>query len=289
MTTFPGGNACPKSQSSLAGIGRVARRGFSLLELEVSLIVLGVAFAGLFPTMVMQSRGLRLLETRYAVQGTWYFAPAIYPSDPSASVGQWARKLGAAAALVAPTSGIPGPLPTPPSWLVDDGDSGFSNVGGTWSREENPLAYEGAEYRHPEPPANSPTTPATDHAAWQFTNVIPGWYYIEATWAASPDQAPDAQYVFYDGTNVVGQASANQQPAPSGPTYNGQTWQCLATQYFFSSSACVQLNGQATGYVVADAVRLVPVANDVEITSFQRWLNLDKLTVQVTVNPAVPQ
>jgi hypothetical protein len=78
------------------------RHGFSLLEFEMALIVLGIALSGLFPLVVMHSRGLQLLEERYAVSGQWYVAP---------SADIWARKLGAAAALVREN---PGPLPALP-------------------------------------------------------------------------------------------------------------------------------------------------------------------------------
>jgi prepilin-type N-terminal cleavage/methylation domain-containing protein len=81
---------------------RTPRRGFSLLEFQVALVVFGIALAGLFPLVVMHSRGLESLEKKSAAAGQWYLAPS-----PDA----WARKLGAAAALVRED---PGPLPAAP-------------------------------------------------------------------------------------------------------------------------------------------------------------------------------
>ena len=138
------------------------------------------------------------------------------------------------------------------------------------------------------PPPQQPTTPDADHALWQFgvpaTPLAPGWYYIQATWVAAADQATDAQYQFYDGGTLSGQASVNQQIAPSGPTYDDWVWQVLATVYIRNGSAAVQLNGQATGFLVADAMCLAPVENDVEVQSLDESLGTDEVTVHVLVN-----
>ncbi len=82
---------------------RSTRRGFSLLEFDVAMVLLGLTLAGLFPLAAMHSRVLRSLEERFAVTGRWYFAP---------STDVWARKLGAAATLVRED---PGPLPEGPT------------------------------------------------------------------------------------------------------------------------------------------------------------------------------
>jgi hypothetical protein len=261
-----------------ARIGRAARWGFSLLEFEVAIVLFGIAVAGMYPLAVMHSRGLTSLEQRYAIQGNWYLAP---------SIDQWARKLGAPASL---SQQDPGALPTPPNWIVDDDDVvGYADVGGTWTRESNSQALAGFDRRHPAPPTESPTTPETDHAAWLFENVTPGWYYVEATWTAASDQATDAQYVFYDGAASLNEAPLTDQTiAPTGASYGGRPWQILATRYFRNGSATVQLNGQATGYLIADGVRLVPVENDVQILSLERSLGGEAVTAHVSINSPVP-
>ena len=256
-------------------IGRAARWGFSLLEFEVAIVLFGIAVAGMYPLAVMHSRGLASLEKRYAIQGNWYLAP---------SIDQWARKLGAPASL---SQQDPGALPTPPNWIVDDDDVvGYADVGGTWTRESNSQALAGFDRRHPAPPTESPTTP--DHAAWLFENVTPGWYYVEATWTAASDQAADAQYVFYDGAASLDTVSANQQNAPTGASYGSRSWQVLATEYFRNGSVIVRLNGQATGYLIADGVRLVPVENNVQILFLERSLGGEAVTAHVSINSPVP-
>lgn len=66
------------------------RSGFSMLELEVALVVFGFGLTGLCPLMVMHSRQLKKLEERFSPQNTYYLIP---------SSEIWARKLGGAASL----------------------------------------------------------------------------------------------------------------------------------------------------------------------------------------------
>lgn len=95
------------------------RRGFSFLELQVALILLGIALMGLVPLVVMQSKQLKALEYRWnpdwedeADHDYWIdpyiadpeFDGPVYDFVPAAVEGcsqanAWARKLGAPAQL----------------------------------------------------------------------------------------------------------------------------------------------------------------------------------------------
>ena len=205
----------------------------------------------------MHSRGLQALEQRYALSGNWYLAPS---ADP------WARKLGAAASL---TQQDPGPIPPPPNWTVDDGDANYSDVGGTWTRELNPLAI-----RRRRSPAPGPAAGLSDDARLRpcrhgcSTNVTPGWYYIQATWVAAPDQATDAQY--HCSTTATPCWARHRPISRSRLPVRPMTMAVVAglgDRYIRNGSVLVQLNGQATGFLVADGMRLVPVENDVEVLS----------------------
>jgi prepilin-type N-terminal cleavage/methylation domain-containing protein len=68
------------------------RGGFSMLELQVALVVFGIALTGLGPLVVMHSRQLKRLESRFSPQATYYVTP---------SADLWSRKLGAAASVTA--------------------------------------------------------------------------------------------------------------------------------------------------------------------------------------------
>jgi len=125
------------SPRNIANRRPAGRRGFSLLELTVALILLGVAVSGLFPVLVAQSRCLRAMEKHYPIASeAWY----LKPSDDS-----WARKLGAAASLAAEE---PAPEPADPDLLIDDGDATYEQNGTNWA--ETTGGYENDIRRHPE-------------------------------------------------------------------------------------------------------------------------------------------
>jgi hypothetical protein len=85
--------------------GRKRRGGFSILELQVALVVFGIALTGLCPLVVMQTRHVKNLQAMLNPQTVYYLVPS---SD------LWTGKLGAAATVtsqyVAPTP--PGTPPT---------------------------------------------------------------------------------------------------------------------------------------------------------------------------------
>jgi prepilin-type N-terminal cleavage/methylation domain-containing protein len=269
-----------------------ARRGFSFLEFLVAMVVLGIALTGLFPLMVICSRGVESLELRYTDQGnkngnwfspvfrpntdsvtsradredygTWYLNP---PADP------WARKLGAVA-----TFSRTAPAPSPAPIIVDDGSNGYSTTG-AWSTAADPNAFLSDQQRH-----ESQATP-TDAALWTFTNVANGRYYVMATWHAATDLAADARFDVYDGDNVstpTTTAFANQAAAPNSSVYAG--WQILTTWNFTNADKIikVKLSSNTAAAVVADGVRVVPVAT---ILSVDKSFNDQEVTIRVKIGP----
>jgi prepilin-type N-terminal cleavage/methylation domain-containing protein len=281
----------PQTDRSINRVPRVRagcarRRGFTLLEFSVAMVLFGIALAGIYPLAIMHSRIQRELENRYATSNqpfwkssqAWYLVPSTDTTHPSST--QWARKLGAATSLLQTD---PGPLPAPPNLTADDGDvTSFSCVG-TWILESNPLAIGGSDYRHPAPSSD------TDYAQWQFTGVAAGWYFVEATWTPTGDPASTAQYAFYDGATNLGAASASQQYSPAGATdSSSRNWQVLAELYFSNGATIVQLRGQADGDLIADGVRLVPVERVVQINSLDRSLGAEAMTAHITISSPVP-
>jgi prepilin-type N-terminal cleavage/methylation domain-containing protein len=77
------------------------RAGFTILELEVAMVVFGIALMGICPLVVMYSKQLRKLEMRFNPQTIYYLVP---------SADVWARKLGAAASVATQDF-----TPTPPA------------------------------------------------------------------------------------------------------------------------------------------------------------------------------
>jgi type II secretory pathway pseudopilin PulG len=253
--------------------------GFSLLELEVAMVVLGVAIAGLFPLVAMYSKNLRTLEARSTVSGQWYMVP---------SSNTWARKLGAGATV---TKTSPGDKPTSPLLLIDDGNTGYTEASEGWSVHESDTgAFQNDRSRHPSVAEGTPRV-STHTVSWTFTNIPNGWYQVQATWPVYSDQATDAPYAVYDGSTLLGEVPVEQNAAPSvgGPEYDGRPWRILMTKCIRSGTVRVELNGQSsTGYTVADGVRLVPIENNVQVISLDRSLTSEEVTAHVSVEVKVP-
>jgi Tfp pilus assembly protein PilV len=109
---YPAHSACCRQRRTeragyiAARPAKSGRTGFSLLEFQVALVLLGIGLVGLFPLVVMQSRAVASLERRLAPQTTYYLVP--WPSP-------WARKLGAKAQVTAtPSAGSAAAVPLTP-------------------------------------------------------------------------------------------------------------------------------------------------------------------------------
>lgn len=273
-----------------------SRRGFTLLELTVALVVLGIAIAGLFPLMVVYSRALESLELRYTEEGNAqanWFCPVFTPNMTGTAIPRedygvwylvpstdpWARKLGAMTTL---SKDLPDP---PDATMIDDGDGGYAETGTNWMGEQNTDAFAEYHRRHA-----SATPPPIDYGVWTFTIANSGYYQILATWSAATDQANDACYeIHYDGNLLYKKGDVRQDVLPNGAQYQGHPWHVVATEYLQPGELKVKLRGGVTkdddtetsGYVVADCVRIVPVEYTVHISSLDKSFDTEKVTAHV--------
>jgi len=97
----------------VAYTGLRARRGVSLIEVQVAMVTLGILLSGLGPITALYIRQLRQAEDRFDAQTVHYLVPS---SD------FWTRKLGVAASVttVDPgTTSLSDPLPTPNTVLLE--------------------------------------------------------------------------------------------------------------------------------------------------------------------------
>lgn len=96
-------------------------------------------------------------------------------------------------------------------------------------------------------PENAPPNTAT----WAFTPVDSGTHKVYARWTAHPNRATNAHYEV-TGNYQTQTHEMNQQQ-------NGGEWQLLG-QYDFSANNIypIKLTDQANGYVIADAIKVVP-------------------------------
>ncbi len=167
--------------------------------------------------------------------------------------------------------------------VVDNTDAGFS-VTGTWATSTSVSGYLGINYQHHyangEPPSavvsDNPSGSATGtwptstsvggylgtnyqvHAAGTGSNVFTwtlnapntGTYEVYARWTQHPNRATNAKYAVNhaSGTDVV---TVNQEQG-------GGSWNLLGTYTFDAGASTVSLSDEANGYVIADAVMLVP-------------------------------
>jgi hypothetical protein len=152
---------------------------------------------------------------------------------------------------------------TTTSLIIDDsaGPPAFATTG-TWTKWVN-QGYDGDLLSAPKGTATNAAT-----ATWTFTNVTAGQdYAVETTWTKNGNRATNAPFTISGGELANGSSApvtvpVNEQLTPSGPTGDGGTWQVLETLYQATSSPLVVslTNVGANGYVIADAVRLVPVS-----------------------------
>lgn len=296
---------------------RAARRGFTLLEFVVALLLFGVAISGLFPLVVMYSRVLESLEQRpnqlslhrnadvdgnkYRVERflEWYQVPAtpavpnsgewvhkwyLVPFSDSASrmSDAWTRKLGAGASIKynSPTSALEETLTEPTTvditaWDAMAGDHYSDSLDPAWT-DDDPAATGayGGNQRHPA--AGKAAT-----ATWTFTDVVAGWYRVEATGLVSWETTlPAGTYKLSYGTTV----GEDVTPPTHLKFETSSVWWPLTTKYFNAGTVTVQLTTDTSGAAIADGMRIVRCS--VQIKSLTPP-TAETATASVEIKPAV--
>lgn len=103
----------PDHAPALARPVRHARRGVSLIEVQVAMVALGILLSGLGPISALYIRQLKKAQARFDPQAVYYLVPS---SD------FWVRKLGVAASLTTQdpgTTSLSDPLPTANTVLLE--------------------------------------------------------------------------------------------------------------------------------------------------------------------------
>ncbi len=242
-------------------------RGFSYLEMVVALTLFGIALTGTTRLVVMQSRQMSKLEGRLNPGATSYLVP---------SADAWARKLGAASAISSVDPGIQPSPPVPSVTLIDDGDPGYSEFGPNWSGQQRTAYQDQLRLNYSEGDLAI--------ARWEFSELTPREYKVFATWNARDNQASNAPYTVYDGVVTEGTVTVDMRAAPSGELFEGLPWESLGIFSITSGTLRVELSN-ANGKIVADAVRIVPWGNQVEVLSSQKSFDSGEATVRVSVAP----
>jgi len=128
---------------------------------------------------------------------------------------------------------------------IDNLDANVQTIG-TWTNSTSTAGYYGSNYQHHFASDGSSTF------TWLADIVASGDYYVYARWTAHSNRASNARYT----VNHNGGATMVMQNQRS----NGGVWNLLGTFNFSQGSQYgISLSDEADGYVIADAVKLVPV------------------------------
>jgi hypothetical protein len=133
--------------------------------------------------------------------------------------------------------------------ILDNGQSGYS-TSGAWSTRtgigrDSDLQSVGR---------SSSGTSAT--ARWTFSSLPAGSYRIWMTWTGGSTNASNAPISFYDGSRLMRTVTVDQRSAASGLSSGGSNWKLITTLTTTGSQLAVQLGNNASGTVIADAVRI---------------------------------
>jgi hypothetical protein len=138
------------------------------------------------------------------------------------------------------------------SAIIDNGDAGFTTSGSGWGLSTGG----GFEGDHSWNAAGT----GADTAEWTF-NVAPGTYEVAVTWIAAINRATNAPLSVLDGTTVLATIAVNQELTPGDFTADGASWKLLGEFTITSGTLTVRLSDSANQFVIADAVRIAPVAS----------------------------
>lgn len=290
------------------------RRGFTLLEFVVALLLLGLALGALYPLTVSYSRIVESLEQRpsdlaqhraadfdgkayrldhpqewYQVpvspaapnSGEWVHRWYLVPSSDSGSMAStsWTRKLGAAATVKYQNPNrVAMPLAEPSKDTIlelDAGGSGFAeSINPAWI--DHNVVPDAYNTNQHQPEAGRAAT-----ATWTFTIAEAGWYRIEVTGLVAGTTAlPAGTYRVTYGTTTAEDIT----PSTLLRFAASQTWQPLAIKYLPAGSLDVQLTTDTTGTAIADGMRIVRCSPQItELTS----ATADSAGATVEIKPAV--
>lgn len=139
--------------------------------------------------------------------------------------------------------------------VANAGGAGVTQTGAGWTNGSLPGGFQG-EYQVAAAGNGSSTT------TFSFTGLEAGAsYQILGTWVADANRATNSPFTVVDGATTLGTTLVNQQAAPTGVNLDAFNWANLGVFTSTSGSLDITLSNNANGYVVADAIRLVQVAD----------------------------
>lgn len=128
-------------------------------------------------------------------------------------------------------------------------------------------------------------------ATWTFAGLDPGKYRVLVTWPESTAAATNAPFSVKDATRTLGTTTINQQNSPlAHAIQNGTDFQSLGGFTITTGTLTVELTNEADGDVIADAVRIervdeeiaaidpltTPVLSDIVVAKSGATINADR-------------
>jgi hypothetical protein len=99
-------------------------------------------------------------------------------------------------------------------------------------------------------------------ARWEF-DVPDGDYSVATTWIEYPNRATNAPFSVFDGNQLLDTVLVNQQTAPNDFVDDEISWHSLGQFSIDTGTLVVELSNDANDFVIADAVRIEQVANQI--------------------------
>ncbi|MEX2475924.1 hypothetical protein [Marinobacter sp.] len=136
--------------------------------------------------------------------------------------------------------------------VIDNQSDGFVSYGSNGFDSSSTGGYQGGDY------FTMPEGSGESSAEWRLANLSTGVQYaLDANWTSHPNRASNATYE-YTFTNDNGSQTTDSVTVDQRE--GGGNWQELGTFKAGDSTLTVRITNDANGYVIADAVRINPVA-----------------------------
>ena len=137
--------------------------------------------------------------------------------------------------------------------IIDNTDTEFSAYGGGWVSSGR-AGFVGNNYYI------MPAGSGEINAQWQVYDLTPGaTYALYGYWVSTSLRASNAQYRYTytapNGSQITESVMVDQRA-------NGGTWQLLSTFEPGDPQVLVEINNDADGYVIADAIRLTGASSE---------------------------
>jgi RHS repeat-associated protein len=127
------------------------------------------------------------------------------------------------------------------------GDASVWNAGGLAGAYENDYLA-------------APAGDGSSKLQWQIDGLDPGEYQLFTTYLPHSNRAKDATFTIIDGTDAEGEWRISQRIAPNDLVADGSNWESIGTYQVDNGTLTIELSNQSsTGYVIADAIKLVPI------------------------------